>query len=59
MSVATLQRDVLSVNAELLEGLMAAPETAVSGAPLPCPNGAAIIILGAKEPKEPKEPKGR
>ncbi|WP_181794595.1 hypothetical protein [Streptomyces sp. WELS2] len=51
----TTRDDVVSVDAELLETLVAGAEAPVSGAPLPTPPVAHIIVIGIQEPKEPKD----
>ncbi|MFI1727702.1 hypothetical protein ACH40E_00355 [Streptomyces acidicola] len=60
MLVTELQRIDLSLDTELLEGLMVRPEAPVTGAPLPRPEGAGTLLLAALlqlSPKEPKEPR--
>ncbi|ADI11386.1 hypothetical protein SBI_08268 [Streptomyces bingchenggensis BCW-1] len=59
MLVERQRRDGLTLDAELLEGLMARPEAPVSGAPLhtPAMTTLVVMVLSPKEPKEPRDPK--
>ncbi|MDQ0577846.1 hypothetical protein [Streptomyces rishiriensis] len=60
MTVATLQRTGLVLDAELVEAAMTPSEAEVSGAPLPSVEGdglgllALVLLLSPKEPKEPR-----
>ncbi|MCF6523966.1 hypothetical protein [Streptomyces sp. JJ36] len=59
MLVETLTQDAPALDAQLLEDLTVRPEAPVSGAPLPSPATAWLLILSPREPKEPKEPRRR
>ncbi|SFC36901.1 hypothetical protein [Streptomyces aidingensis] len=54
----TVRLTATTAQAEAAEELMAAPEAAVSDAPLPAPEGAGALLLGLLlSPKEPKPAK--
>ncbi|MDN0193561.1 hypothetical protein [Streptomyces sp. S.PNR 29] len=60
MAIDTLRQDNVTLDAELLEELMASTEAPVSDAPGPCPEAIGpVLLLSPKEPKEPKEPRRR
>lgn len=59
MLCEALRQDSLTLDAELLEGLVASPEAPVSDAPQYSPQAISVLILSPKEPKEPKRPHQR
>ncbi|MFF7726468.1 hypothetical protein [Streptomyces sp. NPDC008001] len=56
----TLRPLAKPAGAAAIGSLMVEPEAAVSGAPLPAPEAAGVLLaLLLLSPKEPKEPKGK
>lgn len=60
MRIETPRSDVLTLDAEVVEGLMTGPEAPVSDAPLPTVESEGelgLLLLLGISPKPPKEPR--